>query len=397
LLFAGKTGENPVLTRNRKSAKPSVYKGFRPDESECLPKSMTPNKNRRGLRVESGKSLLPVYRTRIAHTERVAMSTKSKEVRRFALLISAITAVSLALTGCSSPSSEFENLQPKTSKFVVDAFQDGQFLDPFEEGKPDMGLTLEAIANLSILGYSKSDLQKSIDWTIANTMLLDSAALKAKYVFTAYVAGFSEDPSVVAQLQIMKSDIAEDGTVENTNNFAYGYILLALMAGGQDELANKVALKLINNAEISGGYRYVKGDNQSVESADVTSFALMAIQASLDIGTEEDKTAKQFSIDKSKKWLISNLVDGDHFWSFENVDMGGTSFGAMALKSAGEDVTKMQAWLAARIDTANAGLPSPWSGDEADVFTTVQALLPLSGITIADLISTYDSDSSSNN
>jgi hypothetical protein len=123
----------------------------------------------------------------------------------------------------------------------------------------------------------------------------------------------------------------------------------------------------------------------------------MAIQASLDIGTEEDKTAKQFSIDKSKKWLISNLVDGDHFWSFENVDMGGTSFGAMALKSAGEDVTKMQAWLAARIDTANAGLPSPWSGDEADVFTTVQALLPLSGITIADLISTYDSDSSSNN
>jgi hypothetical protein len=325
------------------------------------------------------------------------MSTKSKEVRRFALFISAITAISLALTGCSSPSSQFENLQPKTSKFVVDAFQDGQFLDPFEEGKPDMGLTLEAIANLSILGYSKSDLQKSIDWTIANTTLLNSAALKAKFVFTAYVAGFSEDPSVVAQLQIMKSDVSEDGTVENTNNFAYGYIVLALIAGGQDELANKVALRLINNAEVSGGYRYIKGDNQSMESADVTSFALMAIQASLDLGTEEDQTAKQFSIDKSKQWLISNLVDGDHFQAYDNIDMGGTSFGAMALQSTGDDVAKMQAWLASFIDTGNAGLPSPWSGDEPDVFTTVQALLPLSGITIADLMSSIDSQPSSTN
>lgn len=325
------------------------------------------------------------------------MSTKTKEVRRFALFISAITAISLVLTGCSSPSSQFVDLQPKTSKFVADSFQDGQFLDPFEEGKPDMGLTLEAIANLSILGYSKADLQKSIDWTIANTTLLNSAALKAKFVFTAYVAGFSEDPSVVAQLQIMKSDVEPDGTVKDTNNFAYGYILLALIAGGQDELANKVALKLVNSAEISGGYKYTKGDTQSLESADVTSFALMAIQASLGLGTEEDETAKQFSIDKSKQWLTNNLVDGTHFVGYENVDMAGTSFGAMALSSTGEDITKIQAWLASYIDTANAGIPSPWSGENSDVFTTVQALLPLSGITVADLVSTFKSESSSTN
>ena len=342
--------------------------------------------------MESDKYLLSVYRTRIAHTERVAMSIKTKEVRRFALFISAITAISMVLTGCSAPSDQVVNQQPKTSQFVMDSFQDGQFLDPFEEGKPDMGLTLEAIANLSVLGYSTSDLQKQIDWVKANTTLLSSAGLKANYVYTAYVAGFANDASVIAQLQIMKDSIAEDGTVKDTNNFAYSYVLLALIAGEQNELANKVALKLISNAEVNGGYKYTKGDTESFESADVTAFALMAIQASLGLSSAEDDTAKQFSIDKSREWLLNNLVTGDHFEAYENLDLGGTSYAIMALISSGQDATKVVAWLAARINKEDGGIPSPYSANASDVFTTVQALLPLSSVTLIDAMNKIKSE-----
>jgi hypothetical protein len=320
------------------------------------------------------------------------MSIKTKEVRRFALFISAITTISMVLTGCSAPSDQVLNQQPKTSQFVMDSFQDGQFLDPFEEGKPDMGSTLEAIANLSLLGYSTSDLQKQIDWVKANTTLLSSAGLKANYVYTAYVAGFANDASVIAQLQIMKDYIAEDGTVKDTNNFAYSYVLLALIAGEQNELANKVALKLISNAEVNGGYKYTKGDTESFESADVTAFASMAIQASLGLSSAEDDTAKQFSIDKSREWLLNNLVTGDHFEAYENLDLGGTSYATMALIASGQDATKLVAWLAARIKKEDGGIPSPFSANASDVFTTVQALLPLSSVTLVDAMNKINSE-----
>ena len=325
------------------------------------------------------------------------MSTNTKEVRRFALFISALTAISLVLTGCSAPSSDVLNVQPKTSQFVLNSFQDGQFLDPFEDGKPDMGVTLEAIASLHVLGASKSDLQKPIEWVLSNTVLLTSTGLKANYVYTSYVAGFSEDASVVAQLSHVKDAIAEDGTVKDTNNFAYSYVILALVAAQQNELANKVAVKLIDNAELSGGYRYTKGDSQSLESADVTSFALLSINATLGLGSEEDEAAKEFSISKSKEWLINNLVTEDHFEAYENIDLGGTSFGFMALTTAGEDASKLQTWLTSQIASADGGIPSPYSGEASDVFSTVQALLPLSGVTLDQVFNIINSQRASTN
>lgn len=320
------------------------------------------------------------------------MSTKTKEVRRFALLITAITSLSLALTGCSNTAAELDK-NPDTSKFVLNAFQDGQFLAPFEAGKADMGITLEAIANLSALGYGESDLEGPINWAKSNTELLTSTGLKAVYVFSAYASGFSEDPSVVAQLQIMKDAISEDGTVKDTNNFSYAYVLMALLVSGQNELANQVALKMASNSEISGGYKYNKGDTQSVESADVTSVSLMAIQASIGLGTEEDDAAKKFAIEKSKNWLQRNIVEETHFVAFENFDLAGTSFAIMAMISTEQDATKPQEWLAARMSKEDSGIPSPYSGENSDVFTTVQALLPLSGITFADVFDKIKADS----
>jgi len=324
------------------------------------------------------------------------MSTNTKEVRRFALFISAITAISLVLSGCSSNSADVLNVQPKTSQFVLDSFQDGQFLDPFEEGTPDMGLTLEAIANLHVLD-SKADLQKAIDWVLSNTELLTSPGLVANFVYTAYVADFATDPSVATQLQILKEQIAADGTVQDTNNFAYSYVILALIAAEEKELANKVALKLIDNAETTGGFRYTKGDTQSMESADVTAFALLSINASLGLGSEEEESAKELSIGNSRDWLLDNLVSEDHFEAFDNVDLSGTSYAFMALTTAGEDATKLQTWLTDRIQSTDGGIPSPYSGGASDVFSTVQALLPLSGVTLAPVLNIINTQRTSTN
>lgn len=345
----------------------------------------------------SDKYLLSVYRTRIAHTERVAMSTNTKEVRRFALFISAITAISLALSGCSAPEAQIINQQPKTSQFVLDSFQDGQFLTPFEEGKPEMGLTLEAIANLSFLGTSTTDLQKAIDWAKSNTDLLTSPGLKGAYIFTANAAGFADDVTVATALDELKAAIADDGTVVDTNNFSYAWIIFGLVAANESELANTVAKKLITNAEVSGGYKYTLGDTQSFESADVTSFALMSIQSTLGFGTDEDNTAKEFSISKSGKWLADNLVKGTHYEAYENVDLGGTSYGIMALISNGQDATKVVDWLTARINKDDGGIPSPYSAGVSDVFTSVQALLPLSSLTFIDYINEINFRRNKNN
>ena len=314
------------------------------------------------------------------------MSTNTKEVRRFALFISAITAISLAISGCSSQPAQVIDQQPKTSQFVLDSFQDGEFLTPFEAGKPEIGLTLEALTNLSMLGYTKEQLKPSIDWVTSNTSLLTSTGLKATYVLAAHAVGFAEHPTVPSVLFDVKEAVEEDGVVKDTNNFAYSWIVLALIASENTEVANKVALQLANNMESSGGYKYTKGDTQSAEAADVTAFALMAIQASYDFGSAEDETAKQAATAKSFTWLQENLVEGTHYVAYDALDLAGTSYGAMALITSGFDTTKPVEWLTAQINETDFGIPSAYSEGASDVFTSVQALLPLSSLTFMEVM-----------
>ena len=314
------------------------------------------------------------------------MSTNTKEVRRFALFISAITAISLAITGCSGQPAQVIDQQPKTSQFVLDAFQDGQFLTPFEQGKAEIGLTLEALTNLSMLGYSKDKLQPSIDWVTSNTSLLTSTGLKATYVLTAHAVGFANHPTVPSVLFDVKAAVESDGSIKDTNNFAYSWVVLALIASEKTELANKVALQLSRNAEASGGYKYTKGDTQSSEAADVTAFAVMAIQASYDFGSAADESAKQSANEKSLTWLEENLVEGTHYVAYDALDLAGTSYGAMALITSGVDTTKPVEWLTAQINETDSGIASAYSEGASDVFTTVQALLPLSSLTFMEVM-----------
>jgi hypothetical protein len=333
----------------------------------------------------------------IAHTERVAMSTNTKEVRRFALFISAITAISLAISGCSSQPAQVIDQQPKTSQYVLDSFQDGEFLTPFEPGKAEMGLTLEALVNLSTLGYTEEQLKPAIDWATANTSLLTSAGLKATYVFTAHAVGFGDHPTVPSVLFDVKAAIDSEGLVAETNNFAYSWVILALMASQETDLANQVAIQLTKNAESTGGYKYTKGDSQSAEAADVTAFAVMAIKSTEDFGSAEDKTAKQAANEKSLTWLQDNLVEGTHYVSYGANDLAGTSYGAMALIASDIDATKLVEWLAAQINEADFGIPSAYSEGASDVFTSVQALLPLSSLTFIDVLNKINDEANKDN
>jgi hypothetical protein len=319
------------------------------------------------------------------------MSTKSNGVRRFALVISSLLAISISIAGCSSEASQVVNEQPKTSQFVISSLQNGEFLTPFGDD-PDIGLTLEAITSLSALGYKEADLGKSIEWVKANTVLLKSPGQKAMFIFSANAAGFASDQSVSQTLKELKATISSDGTVADTNNYAYSWVILSLLASGEYDTANRVALKLITNAEINGAYKYVKGDTASFETADVTSFAQLAIQATTGLGSSEDETAKTFAFSKTSKWIQDNLVEGSHFEAYENVDLGGTSFAAMALDAAGNDSSKLANWLAGRISKEDNGIPSPYSPGVSDVFTTVQALLPISSVNLIDVLVTIRPD-----
>jgi hypothetical protein len=325
------------------------------------------------------------------------MSTNTKEVRRFALVISAITAISLAISGCSSQTAQIIDQQPKTSQFVLDSFQDGEFLTPFEAGKAEMGLTLEALVNLSTLGYTEEQLKPAIDWATSNTSLLTSAGLKATYVFTAHAAGFGDHPTVPSVLFDIKAEIDSEGFVADTNNFAYSWVILALMASEDTELANQVALQLIKNAESTGGYKYTKGDTQSSEAADVTAFAVMAIKSTEEFGSAEDKTAKQSANEASLAWLQDNLLEGTHYESYGANDLAGTSYAAMALNASDVDATKLVEWLAAQINETDFGIPSAYSEGASDVFTSVQALLPLSSLTFIDVLNKINNEANKDN
>jgi hypothetical protein len=340
--------------------------------------------NRRGLRVESGKSFTR-RRTRIASSERVAMSTNNKEMRRFALLITFISTIALALSGCSAGGYGSDSA-PKTSKFVIDKFNQGQFLDPFTAGSPEIGITLEAMTNLSALGYDKSKQQKAITWVVGNTDKLNSPGLVGSYIFTAHALGFSDDATVADLTTKLKAAISSDGTLKDSNNFAASWVIFALLASGENELANKVAVKLSTLSEVTGGYKYVQGDATSEEATDVTSFAIISMKATEGLGTSEDESAKSFAINKAKTWLQNSILESNHWLMGEDADVSGTAYAIMAMTALGEDASAEIKWLSAQANAKDGGITSPWSDGEGDVFSSAQSLLALSKLSLIDVL-----------
>jgi hypothetical protein len=312
------------------------------------------------------------------------MSTNKSGMRRLALVTVIISSIALALSACSSETYGKDS-HPQTSKFVFDKFNGGEFLDTFTPGEPEEGITLEAMAQLSALGYDKTKQEKAIAWTKANYSELDSIGLKATYIFTAHSLGFADDATVRTAVEEVVAGIADDGTVRG-NNFVYSWVIFALLSENNKELANTVALKLTTLSEVSGGYKYLTGDTTSESATDVTSFAIMALQASLGTGSEADEAAKEFAISKSKAFVTGTIVDGNHWNSYGDVDISGTAYAIMALTSVGSETSDAHDWLKSRINSADGGVIAPWTDPSSDTFSTAQSLLALSHLSFVDVL-----------
>ena len=310
------------------------------------------------------------------------MSTITR-VRR--TLIVAFTAISvLALAACSS-GGYGKDLSPQTSKFVFENFTDSQFFDPFETSKGDVGATMEALVQLTAVGYKKETLDKSISWLTENTDLLTSPGLVAQYIFTAHAVGFQDDPSVATQLEALKKVIGEDGSVPQINNFSYSWVVLGLLSANEEDLAALVSKKLFSFIEPDGGLKYAYGDVNSLPATDVTAFALMSFKATEKLGSPEDQVAMTLAINRTKGWLVA-ARDGGHFWLTEgDIDISGSAYAIMALSSVGENVDDSVKWLRAQV-TGDGGIATPWSAPESDLFSSNQSILALSNLNFIDVL-----------
>jgi len=345
-------------------------------------KTITPNKKPSWSAGGVGQSFCPSSH-KDRKPERVAMSTINKI--RTAIVLTIVSALTISLTACS-PSGYGTDGNPKTSQFLYSQFQKGEYLDPFKSGKGDVGVTMEGMIQLSGVGYDKTKFAKAINWLKKNQSLLKTPGLKAEYIFTARALDFYEDPTVQTQLSLLKKSVATDGTVKDTNNFAYCWVIYGLLAAGEKDLANKVSLVLANQFESSGGYKVSFGDPNSVEAVDVTAFVGMTLKQTTNIGSETDQSMKTFVAGRTKVWLNKNTVDGDHWSSFGEADPSGTAYAAMAFRQWKNDTAPYSDWLKKQVNSKDGGIISPWSNGASDVFSTSQAILALNSLNFTDIL-----------
>ena len=153
--------------------------------------------------------LSTAFATQIALTRKVSiMRTKS------GLLIAIITAASLALTGCATVQ------QPETVTFLKSKFVADGYVEGFTPGSPDVGFTLEAIAQLS--QAPGTDLSAAEKWALTDTSKLVDAdgnlqlGLAAKWLYVSDLVGFSNDSvrdSVTEELTSYWNSTSEAPTV----------------------------------------------------------------------------------------------------------------------------------------------------------------------------------------
>lgn len=301
------------------------------------------------------------------------------------VIVFALTAISVLVLSACSNTGFGKDLNPNTSKFVFANFTEEKFFDPFETSKGDIGATMEALVQLTGVGYKKETLDKSVEWLTANTDLLTSPGLAAQYIFTAHAVGFKDDSTVKEQLAKLKSAIGSDGTVPQINNFSYSWVVLALIAADEKELAETVSTKLASFIEPDGGFKYTFGDVNAESATDVTAFALMSFKASQEIGSSNHKAAMSLASNRTKEWLVSHRDAGNFWLAYGDVDISGTAYAVMGLSSVGVNVEDSIAWLKSQIG-ADGGIATPWSAPDSDLFSTNQSILAISNLSFIDVL-----------
>jgi hypothetical protein len=311
----------------------------------------------------------------------------SKLIRKIrpalALILGAVLVVSLS--ACSN-TSYGTDLQPKTSAFLAKSFKLGEYLSPYKTPGADVGATMEAMIQLSGVGYDSEKQAKAIKWLTSNTDLINTPGLRGEYVFAAQALGFESEPSVAKALTDLKAAIDEKGEIADTNNFSYSWVILGLAAAGEEKLANLAAVNLVNKAESTGGYKYSTGSPGVFITADVTGFSILGLKATEGFGNSQDETGKAFAISRAKNWLKDFTIQNNHWMGYGNLDVSGTAYAIMALSSIGVDTKEYVLWLQGRINRKDGGVIAPWSDPDSDQFSTLQSILPLSNLSFIDIL-----------
>ena len=293
------------------------------------------------------------------------------------LLIAIALVTSLALSGCAPK----ETVEPATANFLAGKFvttDAGTYLEGFTPGKADPGFTLEAIAQLS--EAPSIDLSAAKKWALetSDAVLNEDGSynlgLAAKWLYVSKLVEFDNTKlrdEVTEKLTALWTTSADPSVVANT--FDAAWQTLALKAVGKDVEAASAAESLFFSRRSDNGWGADTTSATTASSTDATAIALMAFIA----------TSNQEAADVAKAWLQANMV-ADHYEAWGDVDVNGTAYATMALQAAGEDVTKLQAWLKSKV-VEDGGLETPWSGGKGDTFATAQAYLPLIGLNYVDL------------
>jgi hypothetical protein len=293
------------------------------------------------------------------------------------LLIAIALVTSLALSGCAPK----ETVEPATANFLAGKFvttDAGTYLEGFTPGKADPDFTLEAIAQLS--EAPSIDLSAAKKWALetSDAVLNEDGSynlgLAAKWLFVSKLVEFDNTKlrdEVTEKLTALWTTSADPSVVANT--FDAAWQTLALKAVGKDVEAASAAESLFFSRRSDNGWGADTTSATTASSTDATAIALMAFIA----------TSNQEAADVAKAWLQANMV-ADHYEAWGDVDVNGTAYATMALQAAGEDVTKLQAWLKSKV-VEDGGLETPWSGGKGDTFATAQAYLPLIGLNYVDL------------
>ena len=294
------------------------------------------------------------------------------------LLIAIALVTSLALAGCAPK----ETVEPATANFLAGKFvttDAGTYLEGFTPGKADPGFTLEAIAQLS--EAPSIDLSAAKKWALATTdQILNelgnlNVGLAAKWLYVSELLNYDNTQlrdSITAKLVKYWTPTSYDPTYSR-NTFDTAWSVLALKAVGKDSAAKGAASSLSISRRADNGWGADTSAATTSSSADATAISLMAFTAT-------DFSEPAFT---AKAWLQANMVT-DHFEAWGDVDVNGTAYATMALQAAGEDVTKLKAWLKSKV-VEDGGLETPWSGGKGDTFATAQAYLPLIGLNYVDL------------
>ena len=311
------------------------------------------------------------------------MSTTNK--LRTVIVFAIASALTITLASCSL-SGYGKDSNPKTSQWLYSQLKNGEYVDQYDDGQADIGITMETMIQLSGVGYDKSKFTKAIAWLKKNQKLIKTPGLKAEYIFTARALDFFDDKTVQKKLKELKSVIAADGTVPDTNNFSYCWVIYGLLAADEKDLANKVSLVLANQFEESGGYKYIYGDFSASEASDVTGFVAMTLKLTSVLGNETDQSMKTFVAGRAKVWLNKNKIDGDHWTSFNEIDPSGTAYAAMAYRTWENDTNPYSEWLKKQVNPKDGGIISPWSDGLSDVFSTSQAILALNNLNFTDIL-----------